>query len=111
MKSMSFRTYTMAIVGLGLLIAVMVLSLQPASMAEAASADTEGVEISKVSSSSVRGTCHSFSGQHTIYVCVPSKTPKGSPMTRLYEDGSARYKNGSTYDGDDLVFKYNGVAV
>ena len=43
----------------------------------------------------VAGTCM-INGPRNV-VCAPKRTPKGSPIVKLYEDGSATYKNGSKY--------------
>lgn len=52
-----------------------------------------------------RGTCVIFVGKVTVFSCVPSTTPKGSKVARIWEDGSAKYANGSVFDGDAGTFR------
>lgn len=53
----------------------------------------------------VSGKCVIFVGKVTVFSCVPTSTPKGSKLARIWEDGSAKYANGSVFDGDSGRFR------
>ena len=51
------------------------------------------------------GVCETFVGGRTIVVCVPHQSPSGAWLTKLWEDGSAAYADGSVFDPEDLNFR------
>ena len=50
----------------------------------------------------VAGVCGRFG---KVFACVPTKSPKGSRLKVVSEDGSARYADGSVFDAEDNVFR------
>lgn len=66
--------------------------------------DIENVAVSKSMSTGTKvgSVCRDFG---STYTCVPTHTPRGSIVIKLYEDGSARMENGSVYDPDTRNFR------
>lgn len=50
------------------------------------------------------GTCSRFVGKVTVYACAPTTAPDGGKLERLFEDSSAIYVGGWTFDGDTAQF-------
>lgn len=101
---LTVKTYIMTVVGIALMIATLVV----ATVAPSGEPLADSPAFETVAAAEGGGTCTTFKGKRTIHVCAPSRTPKGSPIVRIYEDGSAQYQNGSAYDHDDMVFTFNG---
>lgn len=109
------RKYIMIVGTLALLVVLGVSALLSGeggkTMAEADVAGTStGQTIENVASSKSTGSkgqkvgsvCRKFGSSYT---CVPTSTPKGSTVTKLYEDGSSKYSNGSVFDPDTRKFR------
>jgi len=51
------------------------------------------------------GTCKTFVGRVTVHACVPTYSPNGGHVVRVFEDSSATYTDGWVMDGDTAVFR------
>ena len=52
----------------------------------------------------VPGSCTVYTGQRTVYACVPDVSPEGGALSRSWEDGSALYTDGYTIDAESASF-------
>lgn len=109
-KGMNTRKYVMIAVCGGLVAVMALLGVFDSTgrdMADRAAGVSESSEIvnvasSKTTSKRVKAVCRDFGG---VFACAPRNTPKGSVIVKLYEDGSAKYANGSKYSSETGKFR------